>query len=797
MSKKNKSITDPVADLRKKDRPLHPKPKSAQECIDIVAAAENGIFELPDKRFSATWKIKDINYKLENEDDRDEILYKYATKIINPIRDPFKITLINRKKDIQTMEAEYLYPEKSDGYEELRSYVNAAILDKIKKSRKGYEQEKYITITTTAEQNEDVELKFKGINDDLVKGFHEIDSNVTRINGDERLALIRTITEPDATCDMPEISSLISKNRSYLDEIVGMSGFDFSDKKRESFRIGKKYCMAMNCVSYPEVISDEFMDRLMNYPAESIISLDFVPVPPAQANKFVNGIYRDVEEKIRKQQNIRNKNRDYSSDISEKVKSEKEDITEYMKQSRQSCEKMYLGGIIIIIRADTKSELLSAANGIKTIGEKYQVGIETSWMFQKESFTTALPIGNRHVENLRMMFSSDIASLCPFQTSTLDIKGRGICYGSNQLSEEPIIGNRKSLTFGGGFYLGKPGSGKSFDGKWEMANILVGTNDSIIVIDPTLEYGRQELINVFNGSYLDFAPGSHNHLNPLNCQLEIYDSPNFKEFIDETSNYMLSVFSQMMPGEIESSHNTIISRSVQQMYEKIRQLPKKERYVPIMSDLKEVLDEQPEPQAIDLSLALELYTTGTFSMFNHLTDVNVDNRYMAFGIKNVGKKLFGQAMLAINRYIDEKVTANWEKGITTHVYYDEVHEILKDPASADTLDNSWRKHRKMNAIDTGLTHTIEEIIKNDIAEAMVKNSEFLMILKSSKASGGAILSSVEGMKPEYLKYVINAPVAHGLLKHGADIIPFNGLIEESNPLVKIFNTDPKKFTAEE
>ncbi|MDE6232158.1 MAG: hypothetical protein K2M60_02245 [Lachnospiraceae bacterium] len=27
MSKKNKSITDPVADLRKKDRHLHPKPK--------------------------------------------------------------------------------------------------------------------------------------------------------------------------------------------------------------------------------------------------------------------------------------------------------------------------------------------------------------------------------------------------------------------------------------------------------------------------------------------------------------------------------------------------------------------------------------------------------------------------------------------------------------------------------------------------------------------------------------------------------------------------------------------------
>lgn len=797
MSKRNKNITDPVADLRKKDAQMHPKPKSAQECIDIVAVAENGIFELPGKRFSATWKIKDINYKLEAEDERDEILYRYATKIINPIQNPFKITLINRKKDLQTMEAEYLYPEKDDNYKKLRGYVNDALLDKIKKCRKGFVQEKYITVTAPAAQNEDIELKFKGINDDLTKGFNEIESSVTRLTGDERLSLIRTMTQPDATCEMAKIETLISKSRSYLDELVGMGGFDFSDKKRESFRIGRKYCMAINCVSYPEIVSDEFMDELMNFPVESIISLDFVPVPSSQANKFIDNIYRDIEEKIRKQQNIRNKNRDYSSDISEKVKAEKEDITEYMKQSRQSCEKMYLGGIVIILQANTKSELLSAANGIKTIGEKYQIGIETGWMFQKENFTTALPIGNRHIENLRMMFSSDIASLCPFQTSMLEAEGKRICYGSNQLSEEPIMGNRKSLTFGGGFYLGKPGSGKSFDAKWEMANILVGTDDSIIVIDPTREYSKQEFISVFNGSYLDFAPGSHTHLNPLNCSLDIFDSPNFKEFIDETSNYMLSVFSQMMPGEIESSHNTIISRSVQQMYENIRKLPKEKRYVPVMGDLKEVINQQPEPQAVDLSLALELYTTGTFSMFNHLTDIDIDNRYMVFGLKNVDEKLFGQAMLAINRYIDEKVTANWEKGITTHIYYDEVHEILNDPASAHTLDNSWRKHRKMNAIDTGLTHTIEEIIKNKIAEAMVKNSEFLMILKSSKASSNEILKNVEGMKAEYLKYVINAPVAHGILKHGADIVPFDGRINEQNPLVRIFNTDPKKFTGEE
>lgn len=788
---KNLKISDPLARFRQKDPQIHPFPKSAQEAIDIVKVAENGTFELPGKRYSRTYRLHDFNYKHFSEEERDAALYTYATKVINAIRNPFKLTFLNRKKDIQTMKEEYLYSEQNDEFQELRGYVNQEILRRIKLSRKGFLQEKYITITTEVNEMEDLELRFKGIGDDLKNGFAELESDIEELTGDERLQLLRKILQPSAEGDMPSITTLSRKNRSFLDELVGMSGFDFSDKKRESFRCEKKCCAALQAVSYPDILSDEFLDQLLNYPVESLISVDVVPVSTESAGKFINGIYQDVEEKIRKQQKIRNQNKDYSSDISEPVKKEKRDVKEFMEQSRQSCEKIFLAGITIILMADTKSELISAINGIITIGEKEQVPIETAWMQQKESFMTALPIGNRYIENLRVMFSSDVATLCPFQSTTLAVSGQKFCYGIDQISDETIFGNRKLLTFGGGFRVGKPGTGKSFDVKWEQANILVGTNDAIIVIDPTLEYRNVQ--DLFHGSFLNFAPSSENHINPLNCSLSIYDSKKFDDFIDETSNYMLSVFSLMMPGEIESAHNTIISRCVRELYTRIAKLPEKERYIPIMSDLKAVFDEQKEPQAYDLSLALELYTTGTFSMFNHGTDVDINNRFTVFGIRDVGKKLFGQAMLAITRHIDEQVKKNFAMGITTYIFYDEVHEILKDPVSADYLDNCWRKHRKLNTIDTGLTHTIEEITENPVAKAMVKNSEFLMIFKSSKDSAQALLTEIEGMKKEYLRFIINARTGCGLMKHGSDIVPIDARVEEENPLVRIFNTDPKKY----
>lgn len=790
MTKKHITF-DALSDLKKKDPCIHAFPKSAQEAIDIVKVAESGLFELPGGRFSATWELEDVNYKIEDEESRDDILYRYFTEVINPIQHPFKITIINKKKDVQELEDEYLIPYKPDEYAPLRKQVNQEILRRLKQSRRGFVQNKYITVSAEVKKAENLDLKFKIMEQDMEKGLAAIGSGIKRLSGDERLHVIRNVLQPDAELPMPTISDLIKKNRSYLDELVSMQGFDFSDNGNyKGFRIGRKYASAIYAVSYPDILSDEFMDNLMDYPVESIISMDYVPVSPKAANDFINSVYMAVEKKISRQQQIRNRNKEYSSDISETVKAEKQDVKKVIDQSRESCEKMYLGGLTMIVFADTKSELLSAISDIKSIARKKSVRMEAAWMQQKESFMTALPIGNRYIENLRPMFSSDVATLCPFQTAKIKVGGDTICYGVELVSDNTIFGNRRRLTFGGGFNFGKPGTGKSHYAKWEMAYILVNSGDSIICIDPTLEY--KALISMYHGAFLNFAPGSENHINPLHCDPDIFDKPELDSFIDDTGDYMLAVFNTLMPGEIKASHNTIITRCVRKLFEGIAALPAKERYIPIMSDLKAVIDKQTEPEAAKLSLTLELFTTGAFRMFNAQTNISLDTRFTCFGIRDVGKRLFGLAQLTISRFIDKQVEKNCKNGVTTWIYYDEVHELLKEEESARYLDKSWRKHRKQKAIDTGMTHTIEELIENNTAKAMVKNSEYILMMKSSKISCEALLQSVEGMKENYCKYIMNSRPGCGLLKHGKEIVPIDGTIAEDNALASLFNTDPYK-----
>lgn len=793
MAKKKQNLLDPLQQFKKRDDYVHTFPKSAQQAIDIINVSEDGIFKLPGERYSATWEFEDINYKIEDEDSKDDLLYTYFTSVVNPIQSPFKITILNRKKDIKELEDRYLYPEKEDEYKNLRNNVNKEILRRIYQSRKGYTQSKYITITSEVKKTENLALKFKIIEQDLSTGLGAINSSIRKLNGDERLNLLRDIIQPDHTLPMPKLETLKKRNRSFFDELVSLQGFDFYDNgKYEGFRTDKKYASALYIDSYPDILSDSFIDNLMDYPCESIISIDVVPVSAKATEDYINSIYQAVENKISKQQQIRNKRKEYSSDISETVKREKADVKKVIDQSRESCEKMYLGGVTMIIFADTKSELLSSISNIKSLAEKKTVGMEIAWLQQKESFMTALPIGNRYIENLRTMFSSDIATLCPFQTAKINTTGNTICYGVEMVSDNTILGNRRKLTFGGGFFFGKPGTGKSQGAKWEMACTLVSSDDAIICIDPTLEY--ENLIAEYNGVFINFAPGEKNHINPLECPISIFDSKELTVFIDETSDYMLAVFNSIMPGELTSGHNTIISRCVRVLFESIAAMDKKDRYIPIMEDLKEIIDKQPEPQAVDLGLALELFTTGAFRMFNHQTNISLNKRFTCFGIRDVGQRMFGIAMLTVNRFIDNQVDYNRNSNITTWIYYDEVHELLRNRESALYLDKSWRKHRKQKAIDTGMTHTIEEIVENDTAKAMVKNSEFIMMLKSSKISCGAILKNVEGMKENYLKYLINARPGCGLLKHGKEIVPIDGTMEEENKITVLFNTDPYKYT---
>lgn len=58
-----------------------------------------------------------------------------------------------------------------------------------------------------------------------------------------------------------------------------------------------------------------------------------------------------------------------------------------------------------------------------------------------------------------------------------------------------------------------------------------------------------------------------------------------------------------------------------------------------MSEFYELLLEQPEEEAKDIALSLELFVNGSLNIFNNHTNVNVQARFIVYGTRDLGKEL--------------------------------------------------------------------------------------------------------------------------------------------------------------
>ena len=77
-------FTDGFKLLKKASEPLYKTPKSIQETIEIMAVAENGIFEVSKNKYSKCYRFQDINYTREAR-QHGSILMSFTSCLIPSI----------------------------------------------------------------------------------------------------------------------------------------------------------------------------------------------------------------------------------------------------------------------------------------------------------------------------------------------------------------------------------------------------------------------------------------------------------------------------------------------------------------------------------------------------------------------------------------------------------------------------------------------------------------------------------------------------------------------------------------
>ena len=603
-----------------------------------------------------------------------------------------------------------------------------------------------------------------------------LDSKCKVLNAVERLQILhdfyRTGEEMFFNIDLKQ---LMKKGHDFKDYICPDS-FEF---KKDYFTMGTRYGRVLFLKEYASYIKDSMIAELTDMNHNLMMSIDVIPVPTDEAVREVENRLLGVETNITNWQRRQNASNNFSAVIPYDMEQQRKEAKEFLDDLTTRDQRMMFAVLTFVLTADSLEQLEADSETLLTTARKHLCQMAPLNFQQMDGLNTALPIGLRKINALRTLTTESLAVLNPFRVQEIMDKD-GIYYGENAISHNLIMVNKENLLNQSAFLLGVPGSGKSFSAKELIVFLALSTNDDILVCDPENEYSA--LIKTLGGEVIHIAAGSDDHINAMDMTQGYGEGKN--PVIDK-SEFILSLFEQLNKNGLGAKEKSIIDRCVALVYEDYQNGGK----LPTLCVLREKLLEQPEKEADNLALEMELFTDGSLNAFAHKTNVDTNNRMIVYDIMDLGKQLKTMGLLVITDAMINRVTDNWKKGIRTHVFIDEFHVVFENEYSASFFNSAWRQFRKRDGYPTGITQNVEYLLASVTASTMLSNSEFIVMLNQASQDRQK-LAKLLSISDEQMSYITNADAGCGLIKYGSSLVPFINQFPKDTKLYQLMTTKP-------
>ena len=404
---------------------------------------------------------------------------------------------------------------------------------------------------------------------------------------------------------------------------------------------------------------------------------------------------------------------------------------------------------------------------------------------QKHALNSMLPLGRNHVNVSRHLTTGQIAMQMPFASQELNQEGGGY-YGQSKQSGNLVICNRKRLASPMGFVCGKPGSGKSFSVKREILNtVLAFPEDEVVIFDPAGEYST--LVGSCNGQNIRLAPDSDTSMNPFDLT-DVEGKADAAQMAFKIDAFLALSSAMMAEGAegLPEADKSIITRCVEAAYAQAGDR------IPTLEDFYRVLVEQPEREARDIALRYERFVKGALSFFNRQSNVAFKNRVTNVDLHDLSSNMRVFGMLTALEAVRNRMYENFERGVTTWLYIDEVQSLFGHPAIIEYFSKFWAEGRKFNLICTGITQNSTYMLTHESARNMVLNSDFCLLHKQSALDrkSWVDLLTLSDTEAGYIDDSIKA--GEGLLVAGGARVPIMDDFPKG-ALYDLFNTKPDEI----
>lgn len=786
MNDQERQLTDQTSEQRRKRHAA----KDVYGAIGFDLMYQDGICQVEDGLFSQTIAFDDISYQSAREESKKAVFSGWSQLFdyfgaencvqLTVVNTPIPASEIGKKA--------FFSSDDPDTAEYAREY-NRILNDKMREGVSNLVRERYLTFSTGAESVDAAVPKLARMRSDAMQTLAKIRSDSRVLDGYERLQAINSQLRPGKPF-LFSWDQVGARGNLTTKDFVCPSTLDFKpDGSGTCFKSDGTWCQVLSFHRFGSELTDRCLADIIDLAMPLNISLHVQAIDKAKAVAFVKTRLAWMDKEIIDEQMAAVKKGYDFQILPSELKYSKEEAEDLLDHLQNRNQRLFVYTGLVYTHAATQKQLDDQVDQIVATARQHSIEVDALDYRQRESLNSILPLGHNHVEVSRMMTTAQIAVQMPFATQELAQDGGGY-YGQNKQSSNLVLCNRKLLASPMGFVAGKPGSGKSFSVKREIENtILAYPDDEVIILDPAGEYSP--VVTGNGGESIRFAPDSDTHLNPFDLS-DVAHQSTAAQMAFKIDAFLALSSATMAEGSqgLPEADKSIISRCVELSYERCAE----EGRLPLLGDFYGILREQPEREAAEIALRYERYVKGTLSFFNHDSNVSFEKRITNVDFKDLSENMRAFGIIAVLETVRNRMYYNFERGVTTWLYIDEVQSLFGHPAIISYFSKFWAEGRKFNLICTGITQNSVYMLEHEEARNMVLNSDFILLHKQSPLDrkAWADLLDLSSQEAGYIDEPIKA--GEGLLVAGGARIPIKDDFPKGR-LYDLFNTKPEEIAA--
>lgn len=752
-------------------------PRWVQHLIPIDEIWEDGIFKTG-VFYSKCYRFNDINFKVASDEHKKDMLNRFAALIgVLDCDAHVQIGVFHHrptKWDALSAAGIALTGDANDCY---RKECNLVISGKSRK-RTSYVEDKYITVSSKRRNLEEAEDYFKRIEADISRAFERLGSAMVAMNAEERLMILKNFYRPE---ESNFFSFDVKKRKQRREDFRNYICPDGIRRHWNRLEVGNRFVRVLFLKDIANYVDDDFIDTMISRNQDILYSVNIVPIPKNEGIQDAENRHMGVLTNNYRYHQRQVANGNFTGALPFQMEHQQIDSEKYLHCLTDEDQREMKASFTLILTANSEKELDRDTEAIRAYASSRNCQMAVMCGEQMAGMNATLPIGDWQTHVFRTFLSGALAALHPFKVQEI-LDKHGLYFGENAISHNPILCDKSRLLNPGAIMLGTSGSGKSMSAKFQIANILLGTTEQILIFDPEGEYWP--IVKALCGddaTLIRLRAGGSDFLNPL-YMVDGYGDGNS---ISAKSEFIMSLVNRMDDKTLSGHDKSVIDRCLAAIYAE----GKRNGTTPTMSTLREKLLEQPEQVAQDVALTLELFTTGSLNIYGRESNVDLSKRVIVFNTHGLGENLKAASLLVITDTILNRTTLNWKQGKRTHIFIDEFHTVFEDDLSTKFFASVWMRFRKRGAFPTAITQNVTYLLHSPEARVMIANSEFIIMLSQSDEDR-ELLSTLLKISQDQMSYITNADPGCGLIKYGGTLVPFENRFPRETKLYELMTTRP-------